>query len=73
MDCVMTTTTTAAQEPWATMRAAQTTATSLASVQQGIQYMIDELRAGKMPPKAGSKQHPHQAEGRRTCIKIPQA
>jgi hypothetical protein len=23
---------------------------------------------GKMPPKAGSKQHPHQAEGRRACI-----
>ena len=58
MDCVMTTTTNAAQEPWATMRAAQTTATSHANLQHGIQYMIDELRAGQNAAKGRQQTAP---------------
>ena len=54
----MTTTTTAAQEPWATMRAAQTTATSHANVQQGVQYMTDELRAGQNAAKGRQQTAP---------------
>ena len=64
----MTTTTTAAQEPWAAMCAAQTTATSHANVQQGVQYMTDELRAGQNAAKGRQQAAPTSSRGRQACI-----
>ena len=72
MDCVMTTTTTAAQEPWAAMCAAQTTATSHANVQQGVQYMTDELRAGQNAAK-GRQQAAPTSSRRAPGVHQPQA